>query len=301
MLTVTETPGEPPQIISVSPIEGDSGTEVTFTAEVTGDGPFTYHWDFGGGASPNQSSGVSDQPSATVTLSRGGTLPEPVVTYPASLTVVNPFGMSTHDFNLSISARWHIEQIPLVPGHDEIWSASYFFGPDGNLWGKQTYLVNLVGKTFLVRVAEGNLAEYEELFGTFAVDKLGNPARLFAKETGFMSSDLYFSRKIDGTWQEESYITDRAYGTNCQLLFDSQNRPVIVYSRRLSFSPDSSDLWAAKRVSGEWELTEVRGAGPTFSYHAILDQEDQVQIIYNSWEEGGVLRPARGACRRARA
>ena len=148
-------------------------------------------------------------------------------------------------------------------------------------------MVNLVSKTFFIRIAEGNLVEYEELFGTFAVDKLGNPARLFAKETGFMSSDLYFSRKIDGTWQEESYITDRAYGTNCRLFFDSQNRPVIVYSRRLSF--DSSDLWVAKRVSGEWELTEVRGNGPPLYFHAAIGPDDRVRMAYDCSTEGGVF------------
>ena len=280
-LTVTAEPGEPPQIISVSPTEGDSGTEATFAAEVTGDGPFTYYWDFGGGASPN----FATDPNPTVTLSRGGTLPEPVAIYPASLTVVNPFGMSIHDFNLNISACWHVEQIPLVPGYDEIWTASYEFGPDAILWGTQVYMVGGEGTSYLVQVRNEDF-DYEELSfgGELAIDRDGNPAFASNKGIAFLTFDLYFRYKENGVWEEER-VDAAKYGAKPQLFFDSQNRPVIVYSRRLS--SNSRDLWVAKRVSGEWELTEVRGEGPNMLFYAAIGADDRLRILYNPVLEEG--------------
>jgi len=90
MLTVSPAP---PEIISVSPTEGTETYEVQFTAEVTGSGPFTYAWDFGGGATPD----TSDEAAPTVTL---GDVSE----YSASLTVINAAGDDTFPFTLTVVA-----------------------------------------------------------------------------------------------------------------------------------------------------------------------------------------------------
>lgn len=80
-----------PVINDVTPRNGQTGTEVTFIADVTGGPPLTYAWDFGGGAAPNTSSDVSP----TVTLGAVGD-------YSASLTVSNAVGNATLPFNLQV-------------------------------------------------------------------------------------------------------------------------------------------------------------------------------------------------------
>jgi PKD repeat protein len=91
-LTVELVPPDPPDIQSVTPTNGVTGAVVQFTAEVTGDEPFTYYWDFGGGATPNTIS--EEQP--TVTLGAPGTYDT------ANLQVVGPGGEDTHDFDLTV-------------------------------------------------------------------------------------------------------------------------------------------------------------------------------------------------------
>lgn len=82
----------PPVINSISPAGGASGSEVEFSAEIDGLGPFDYSWDFGGGATPNESS----MPSPTVTLGASGT-------YDCNLTVTNFFGPTDQPFSLEVS------------------------------------------------------------------------------------------------------------------------------------------------------------------------------------------------------
>ena len=103
-LTVTSEP-VPPFVNSVSPMSGQSGAAVEFTADVTGTPPIIYTWNFGGGATPNE----SGQISPTVTLGSAGT-------YQASLFVENSFGLGSHlyEFNLVVSpapGQWTNETV----------------------------------------------------------------------------------------------------------------------------------------------------------------------------------------------
>lgn len=81
----------PPKVSIVLPSSGTPGSEVTFEAIVSGTMPFSYDWNFGGGASPNTSS----QPSPTVTLGSSAT-------YVGTVTVTNDFGKDEFDFTLSV-------------------------------------------------------------------------------------------------------------------------------------------------------------------------------------------------------
>ena|GEM_PF-2035782 len=185
-LTVTAEPGEPPEIISVSPTEGDSGTEATFTAEVTGDGPFTYYWDFAGGASPN----FATSASPTVTLSRGGTLPEPVRTYPASLTVINSYGTAIHGFSLNISARWHLVIENTWPENNSGGYKAYGIEPDG-----------FPAVVFTKKTGDEFNAPYE----------------------------MYYCRWINGRWNEE-LVDPAIRGARLALAFDPLGHPGILLS-----------------------------------------------------------------------
>jgi hypothetical protein len=95
-LTVEEKQGDPVDVSFVSPMFGpdnNPGSLVTFTAEVTGTEPYTYHWNFGGGAIPNTSTDASPQ----VTLGNSGT-------YNASVTVDNAYGdPDQFEFTLSVN------------------------------------------------------------------------------------------------------------------------------------------------------------------------------------------------------
>jgi PKD repeat protein len=82
-----------PQISDVTPQAGSEGEEVTFNSTVSGSGPFTYSWDFGGGAVPNTSTSASP----TVTLAAGGA-------YSASLVVSSTYGEANYDFELMVEA-----------------------------------------------------------------------------------------------------------------------------------------------------------------------------------------------------
>ncbi|MEP0815146.1 MAG: PKD domain-containing protein [bacterium] len=82
----------PPSIESVSPLSGNDGTQVTFSAVVSGSAPLDYDWDFGGGADPDNSS----QESPVVTLGAAGE-------YSCSLTVSNSAGESSFPFTLSVA------------------------------------------------------------------------------------------------------------------------------------------------------------------------------------------------------
>jgi len=88
MLYFTEFP---PVIEAVSPISGSSGTDQVFSVTAEGLEPFTYAWDFGGGATPN----ISSDASPTVLLEAEGT-------YNASLTLANFFGEDTFLFDLEV-------------------------------------------------------------------------------------------------------------------------------------------------------------------------------------------------------
>jgi PKD repeat protein len=91
VLSVTAT-AMPPDITQVTPLTGLTGAQVQFSATVSGTPPFTYAWNFGGGAVQNTSSDASP----VVTLGTAGS-------YNASLTVTNAQGSDTFDFALDVT------------------------------------------------------------------------------------------------------------------------------------------------------------------------------------------------------
>lgn len=100
-------PATPPEITGVTPLTGATGaTDVGFTAEVNGTLPFTYAWDFGGGADPN----ISDAGSPHVTLGAPG------VYDTCSVTVTNNAGEDTFPFTLTIGNPPEISDVNPLTG-----------------------------------------------------------------------------------------------------------------------------------------------------------------------------------------
>jgi len=91
------TLGAPPPVVeSVSPTSGAAGAQVAFSVVVSsGQTPFTYFWDFGGGADPSTSSAAA--PVVTLSTAPGD--------YAASVTVSNLTGSDTFEFTLSVTGQ----------------------------------------------------------------------------------------------------------------------------------------------------------------------------------------------------
>ncbi len=83
--------GDAPVISFVTPTVVQSGVETSISATVSGTEPFTYEWDFGGGATP----GTSGEATPLI-------MPGAEGTYNASLTVTNIIGSDTLDFSLEV-------------------------------------------------------------------------------------------------------------------------------------------------------------------------------------------------------
>jgi hypothetical protein len=88
---VTTVAGDPPEIVGVDPESGVTGEGVVISAVANGSEPFTYTWDFGGWATPNESS--LDDP--LIVLGAPGD-------YSASLTVTNLYGEDVYEFTLTV-------------------------------------------------------------------------------------------------------------------------------------------------------------------------------------------------------
>lgn len=82
----------PPVISGVSPQGGESGAQVTFSADVAGSPPYVFSWNFGGASSPN----VSADASPAVILGAPGV-------YPASVAVSNAAGSDQFNFLLNVT------------------------------------------------------------------------------------------------------------------------------------------------------------------------------------------------------
>ncbi|MEM1125757.1 MAG: PKD domain-containing protein [Bacteroidota bacterium] len=90
MSVAVTDPVVPPRIVSIlaDPAEGIAGEPTRFTANVEGDGPFTYQWDFGDGS-------TSTQANPTHTYDEPGT-------YTVTLTVTNEGGTDTRTLSYQV-------------------------------------------------------------------------------------------------------------------------------------------------------------------------------------------------------
>ncbi|MCG3152663.1 MAG: hypothetical protein GEEBNDBF_01965 [bacterium] len=90
--TLTVTPA-PPNLTSVTPLNGGAGSSRTFSATNIGGAATSWSWNFGGGASPNTSTAAGP----TVTLGAVGS-------YSCSVTATNGAGNSTFPFTLTVTS-----------------------------------------------------------------------------------------------------------------------------------------------------------------------------------------------------
>ncbi|MCB1217933.1 PKD domain-containing protein [bacterium] len=122
---VTPVSGEAPVIISVDPLSGASGAEVTFTPSYTGTVD-TWDWQFGPAATP----GTSPDENPLETLGAPGI-------YECSLTATNSFGSDTLNFSLEITStgssfQWTEVDLSSITGTDGGWTPSIAIAANGN-------------------------------------------------------------------------------------------------------------------------------------------------------------------------
>jgi PKD repeat protein len=84
--------GNPPIVTDVAPASGLAGSPAQFIATLSGDAPFTYEWDFAGGATPGTS--AEESPNVTIGL--------PGIYDMASVSVSNAYGTVLYPFTLTV-------------------------------------------------------------------------------------------------------------------------------------------------------------------------------------------------------
>ena len=236
-----------PEIVSIFPTEGDAGAEVTFSADVRGSEPFTYAWDFGGGATPNAS---SDE-SPTVTLG------DPGPPYSASLTVTNDFGEDTKDFDLTVHG-WVIETIDENPYAE---FTSLAFAPDGNpgicyySWSEKS-----------VRYMKFNGNEWTEEallptdsgdFTSLAYDSDGTAYVAYMMDPPDDVPALALAWQEGAEWLHVIIDTDHAGHSLSLSLHPVTEEPAISY---VKCQASEGDLLYAHMVDHEWLIEDVGGA-----------------------------------------
>ena len=294
--------------ISPSPAEGDEGDELTFSAEVRGSEPFTYAWDFGGGATPNTS---SDE-SPTVTLG------DPGPPYSASLTVVNEFGEATKEFDLAVHG-WIFEDVDTGGTVSASLSLTKDQNDDPGI-GYQSESKHLMyawreGGVWYSQVAEGCEEIPSEVQWRAGKNcslafnpNPGNPAipepSIAYERAKFtwneeqekwddaLERSIRFARLVAGNWEASNADTDDSNEYPC-LAFDG-SIPFISYHKDLGIS----DLYLIhERPAGTWNRQQIdEGPDQLFSRCGVessmaVDNMGRKHIAYLAASGAGVNSP----------
>lgn len=121
-----EEPPAPPEIISVSQVDQLEDKFVTFSAQVTGDEPMTYFWDFGDGADPSTAS----QKSPSVKLINPGL-------HNGTLTVTNAGGSDQIEFEYNVQLYWQLPNFTASSPSSWVLAGSYQTRNTNNISGTQ--------------------------------------------------------------------------------------------------------------------------------------------------------------------
>jgi PKD repeat protein len=274
-LVVQELP-TPPEILSVTPTTGDSGSQITLTADVAGSYPRFYSWDFDTGADPNTS--TSDSP--TVTLQDPGT-------YKASVTLTNSLGDFKYDFDLvvlPIAGQWTNE---LVDGGTGLQCGMYtdmVFLPTGEpLIAYQTQLstINYIVKTAILRETGWEIQDLDTMNGGLGgynidIDLDVNNNHVIAYEYRCDADSNYYNDLKLAWWNGTSYDFSTV---------DSDGTSVLQCAKNISldFAPSGKGLIAHWQMAGQHDPFDIRSViwdGTTWTGEKIGE---------DAWEVCGIL------------
>lgn len=244
-----------PVIDQVAPRNGDSGEQISTTAYLDfGSAPFTYSWDFGGGATPN----TSTEASPLITLGAIGS-------YSASVVVSNAWGTDSLDFTLVVKdpnapPEWVSHKIDLFG------ALTGGFASAGSVNGKPAFFaVKLNSPDPILYYYESSVAEpaldidwsRETVLDRAYTDKHvsmqvfdGEPAVAYVYD----AQTLRYTVRNGGTWEHQDILTGNYFGKNLSMA-TVNGLPAIAfgnydsaqwrlgYARSDSLSPASPADW----------------------------------------------------------
>ncbi|MCD6119966.1 PKD domain-containing protein [bacterium] len=250
----------PPSILSVSPIAGLTGNEVQFSVCAAGTMPFTYSWDFGGGAFPSTSS----EPSPIVTLGEPDS-------YYASLNISNIYGSYSFDFILTVSP---LPTAPVIAG----------VSPQSGAHGAEVDFVATVSGTpplsFEWHFGGGATPDSSVLESPSVT--LGNPGTYNASLlvlNGYGNSSYDFVLSVV-PWHIDVIDTSERSCGYPSVAFDSQNRPHISY---INYKQYSCTINYADYSGFVWNVSSIDTSGMGGNTGIAIDSNDLPYIAYRHW------------------
>ena len=241
----------PPEVLSVSPLSGTTGTEVRFCAVIAGATPITYSWDFGGGAEPD----TSTEESPTVVLSDSDT-------YNCSLTTANAYGEDMFEFVLNVvseptfAVSGHVEKdtsgglpdviLTLAPegytgstdGNGDyaitgVSNGTYTLVPSQDGWAftppnldvvvndEDVLNMNFTARERSWHIEDVDITNNASQYSSLALDSLGRPHIFYYHQTD--SAIKYVCR--NSTWHLGLECVGDAVGGHCSMALDSDDFP----------------------------------------------------------------------------
>ncbi len=249
-LVVQEVP-TPPEVLSVTPTTGDSGSQITLTADVLGSYPRFYSWEFDTGANPN----TSTSESPTVTLRDPGT-------YKAWVTLSNSLGDFKYNFDLvvlPIAGQWTNELIDGGSGLQVGMYTDLVMLPTGEpfiAYQAALSISNYVAKTAVLRESGWDIQVLDNMndgLGGYNIDveldTNGNP--VIAYEYRSDSDNTYYNDLKVAWWNDTSYDFSTVDSDGAG---DVQSAKNIA----LDFATSGKGLLAHWQMAGQHDPHDIR-------------------------------------------
>jgi len=239
-------PGDPPEIISVTPPNGEVGEQKVATATVEGRPPLTYLWNFGSGCEPLSSS----EESPTVALTAEGE-------WPATLTVTSYWGEDVEHFTLVVALYYWQIQMPDTDG-DVGTNTSLAFGDDGfpaiayhDQGNENLKFVRYTGEDWIAETVDnaGRVGWYTSL--AFDVDD--NPVIAYYDIT---EGDLKLAWWDGADWDIEVVDSVGNVGAGASLVFLGDGNPAISY-----YDDTIEMLKYAAWNGASWDFASIAAGG----------------------------------------